>query len=76
MVTRADILVLGLTAGVVGCLVGGMMFGLGMGLVAQRAHIGWLLVLPSAPVAGMLGYVLARKLARKLEPTQGGTPTP
>ncbi|WP_206933806.1 hypothetical protein [Roseococcus thiosulfatophilus] len=76
MVTRADILVLGLTAGVVGCLVGGMMFGIGMGLVVQSAHIGWLLVLPSAPVAGMLGYVLARKLARKLEPTQGGAPAP
>lgn len=76
MVTRADILVLGLTAGVVGCLVGGMMFGIGMGLVVQSVHIGWLLVLPSAPVAGMLGYVLARKLARKLEPGAGGSHTP
>lgn len=66
MVTRAEILVLGLTAGVVGCLVGGLLFGIGMGLVVQQAHIGWLLVLPSAPIAGLLGYVLARKLARKL----------
>lgn len=66
MVTRSDILVLGLTAGVTGCLVGGMMFGLGMGLVTNGAHIGWLLVLPAGPVAGMLGYVLARKLAKKL----------
>lgn len=67
MITRSDILVLGLTAGVTGCLVGGMLFGIGMGLVANRAHIGWLLVLPSAPIAGMLGYLLARKLAKKLE---------
>ena len=66
MISRADILLLGLTAGVVGCLVGGMMFGIGLGLVVQRAHIGWLLLLPAAPVAGLLGYVLARKLARRL----------
>jgi hypothetical protein len=66
MVTRADILVLGLTAGVIGCLVGGMLFGIGMGLVVQRVHMGWLLILPSAPLAGGIGYLLARKLARKL----------
>ncbi len=66
MISRSDILLLGLTAGVVGCLVGGMMFGIGLGLVVQRAHIGWLLLLPAAPVAGLLGYVLARKLARRL----------
>lgn len=66
MVTRAEILVLGLTAGVIGCLVGGLLFGIGMGLVVQRVHMGWLLVLPSAPIAGLIGYMLARKLARKL----------
>jgi hypothetical protein len=66
MVTRADILVLGLTAGVIGCLVGGMLFGIGMGLVVQRVHMGWLLILPSAPLAGFIGYLLARKLARRL----------
>ncbi|TCZ53926.1 hypothetical protein EXY23_23820 [Roseicella aquatilis] len=69
-VTREEILVLGLTAGVVGSLVGGLMLGVGLGLAVQGAHIGWLLVLPAAPVAGLLGYVLARKLAKKL-PTQG-----
>ena len=66
MVTRADILVLGLTAGVVGCLVGGLMLGVGLGLVVNQVHAGWVLVLPSAPVAGMLGYLFARKLARQL----------
>jgi hypothetical protein len=29
-------------------------------------HLGWLLLLPAAPVAAGLGYVLARKLARKI----------
>ena len=65
-VTREEILVLGLTAGVVGSLVGGMMLGVGMGLVIGGQHLGWLLVLPGAPVSGGLGYVLARKLAKKL----------
>ncbi len=66
MVTREEILVLGLTAGVVGSLVGGLMLGIGMGLVIGGQHLGWLLLLPAAPVSGLLGYVLARKLARRL----------
>jgi len=66
MVTREEILVLGLTAGVVGSLVGGLMLGIGLGLVIHGAHGGWLLVLPAAPAAGGLGLLLARRLARKL----------
>jgi hypothetical protein len=66
MVTREDILVLGLTAGVVGSLVGGLMLGIGLGLAVNGVHAGWLLVLPAAPAAGGLGLLLARKLARKL----------
>ena len=66
MVTREEILVLGLTAGVVGSLVGGMMLGIGMGLVIGGQHLGWLLLLPAAPLSGMLGYILARKLAKRL----------
>jgi len=66
MVTREEILVLGLTAGVIGSLVGGLMLGVGLGLAVQGAHIGWLLVLPAAPVAGGLGYLLARRLAKRL----------
>lgn len=66
MVSREEILVLGLTAGVLGSLVGGMMLGIGMGLVIGGQHLGWLLLLPAAPVSGLLGYVLARRLARRL----------
>ena len=69
MVTREEILVLGLTAGVVGSLVGGLMLGVGLGLVVQNVHVGWVLVLPAAPVAGLLGYLLARKLANQLPAT-------
>ncbi|WP_245185714.1 hypothetical protein [Falsiroseomonas frigidaquae] len=66
MVTREDILILGLSAGVVGSLVGGMMLGIGMGLVIGGQHLGWLLLLPAAPVAGLIGYVQARRLAKRL----------
>lgn len=66
MVKREEILVLGLTAGVVGSLVGGMMLGIGMGLIIGGQHLGWLLLLPAAPLSGLLGYVLARKLAKQL----------
>lgn len=63
---RADILVLGLTAGIVGSLVGGLMLGIGLGLVVQGIHAAWLLVLPAAPVSGMLGYLLAKRLVARM----------
>lgn len=66
MVTRSEILVLGLTAGVIGSLTGGMALGIGLGLVVQGAHVGWLLILPGAPLGGVIGYLLARRLARQL----------
>ena len=66
MPTREEILILGLTAGVLGSLVGGLMLGVGLGLAVNGAHVGWLLVLPAAPVSGLLGYLLARRLARQL----------
>lgn len=66
MVTREEILVLGLTAGVLGSLVGGLMLGVGLGLAVNGAHVGWILVLPAAPVSGLLGYWLARRLAKQL----------
>lgn len=66
MPNRADILVLGLTAGTVGSLVGGLMLGIGLGMVTQGVHAGWLLVLPAAPVSGGLGYLLARRLADRV----------
>jgi len=65
-VTRADILVLGLTAGTIGSLVGGLLLGIGLGLVVNNVHAGLVLVLPAAPVAGGVGYLLARRLAKQL----------
>ncbi|WP_237182866.1 hypothetical protein [Roseomonas marmotae] len=48
-----------------GSLVGGLMLGIGLGLVVNNVHAGWLLVLPAAPISGLLGYWLARRLARQ-----------
>ena len=66
MVTRSDILVLGLTAGVVGSLVGGLMLYVGLALVLNGNNAGWILALQAAPAGGGLGLLLARKLAAKL----------
>jgi len=63
MVSRGEILVLGLAAGVSGGLVGGMMLGVGMNLIAGGQPLGWLLLLPGAPISGLVGYLLARRLA-------------
>ena len=65
-VSREEILVLGLTAGVVGSLVGGLMLYVGLALVVAGSHAGWLLALPAAPLGGVLGYILARRLAARL----------
>ncbi len=66
MVTRSDILVLGLTAGVIGSLVGGLMLYAGLAMVMAGNHAGWVFALPAAPAGGGLGLLLARKLAAKV----------
>jgi hypothetical protein len=66
MITRSDIIWLGVAAGVTGSLIGGMMLGIGMDLIVNGAPGGWLLLLPAAPVAAVPGWLLARKLSRQL----------
>ncbi|HXA21124.1 MAG TPA: hypothetical protein VNW90_02410 [Acetobacteraceae bacterium] len=66
MVDRSEIIWLGIASGVSGCLIGGMMLGIGMDLVVNGQPLGWLLLLPGAPVSAIPGWLLARKLARQL----------
>jgi hypothetical protein len=66
MISRADIIWLGVSAGVIGSLVGGMMLGIGISLVINGAPIGWLLLLPGAPASAIPGWLLARRLARQV----------
>jgi hypothetical protein len=67
MVTRADILMLGIGSGVSGGLTGGVMLGIGMTLVNGGANIGWILLFIGAPSSAIVGWVMARRLAGKLE---------
>ncbi len=66
MVSRADILWLGIASSVIGCLVGGMMLGIGMDLIVNGQPLGWLIMLPGAPVSAIPGWLLAARLARQL----------
>ena len=66
MITRTDIIWLGLSSGVAGGLIGGLLLGIGMNLVVQGVNVGWLLLMPAAPLSGLVGWILARKLARQL----------
>lgn len=67
MITRGELLMLGISAGVTGGIIGGLLLGLGLALVGQGANIGLLLIIPAAPVSASVGWIMARKLARKLE---------
>ncbi|HVY14502.1 MAG TPA: hypothetical protein VHB27_04700 [Rhodopila sp.] len=66
MIERSDIIWLGVAAGVMGSLIGGMMLGIGLDLIVNGQPLGWLLLLPGAPASALPGYMLARKLARRL----------
>jgi hypothetical protein len=66
MVKREDIIWLGVSAAVTGSLVGGLMLGIGLGMVVNHIDGGFLLIIPGAPVAGLIGWLLARRLAGQL----------
>jgi hypothetical protein len=66
MITRSEIIWLGVSAGVTGSLVGGMMLGIGMDLIVNGQPLGWLLLLPGAPVSAIPGWLLGRRLAGQL----------
>lgn len=67
MITRGDILWLGIASGVTGGLIGGMMLGIGMDLMANGQPLGILLVAPGAPASALIGWLLARRLAKQVE---------
>ena len=65
MITRADILVLGLSAAIIGGLVGGILLFAGMSLVMGGQNAGWIAMLLSSPICGAIGYWMAKRLANK-----------
>lgn len=68
MITRGDILWLGIASGVTGGLIGGGMLGVGMMLATQGATFGILLVSIGGPCSALIGWLMARRLAKQLTP--------
>ena len=67
MITRGDILFLGISSGVTGGLIGGLMLGLGIAMVLEGVHLGWLLLFIGAPSSALIGWLLSLRLARQLQ---------
>ncbi len=66
MITRGDIIWLGIASGVSGGLSGGLMLGIGMDLVVNGQPLGLILIVPGAPASALVGWLMARRLARQL----------
>lgn len=67
MVTRGEILWLGIASGVTGGIIGGAMLGIGMDLTINGQPLGLLLVTVGGPCSAVIGWLLARRLATQLE---------
>ena len=66
MITRGDILWLGIASGVTGGLIGGGMLGTGMTLALGGAPIGIGLICIGGPCSALIGWLMARRLAKQL----------
>lgn len=66
MISRGDLLWLGIASGVSGGLIGGTMLGVGMALMVNGQPLGFLLLMIGAPASGLIGWLMARRLARQL----------
>jgi len=66
MFNRGDLLWLGISSGVTGGLIGGMMLGIGMELMVNGQPLGLALICVGGPASGLIGWLLARRLAKRL----------
>jgi hypothetical protein len=66
MITRGEILWLGIAAGTTGGLIGGLMLGVGMDLAVNGQPLGLILVCIGGPASALIGWVMARRLAAQL----------
>jgi hypothetical protein len=69
MVTRGEILWLGIASGVTGGLIGGMMLGIGMDLAVNGQPLGLIPVCIGGPTSALIGWLLARRLAAQVKET-------
>ena len=68
MVTRGEILWLGIAAGTTGGLIGGLLLGVGMDLAVNGQPLGLVLVCIGGPASALIGWLMARRLATQLDP--------
>ena len=67
MISRGDVVWLGVSSGVVGALLGGLLLGICMDLMVNGQPLGLLMVVPAAPLAAVPGWLLARQLAKRID---------
>ena len=66
MITRGDILWLGIASGVTGGIIGGSMLGIGMELMANGQPFGLIPIMIGGPSSAIIGWLLSRRLAKRL----------
>ncbi len=67
MIRRGDIIWLGVASGTTGGLIGGLLLGVGMSLAVNGQPLGLILVCIGAPASALIGWLLARRLAKQAE---------
>jgi len=66
MITRGDIVWLGISSGVTGGLIGGSMLGIGMDLMVNGQPFGLIPIIIGGPASAIIGWLMSRRLARQL----------
>ena len=66
MITRGDIVWLGIASGTTGGLIGGLFLGVGMDLTVNGQPLGLILICIGGPASALIGWLLARRLASQL----------
>ena len=66
MVNRGEIVWLGVASGVTGGLIGGSMLGIGIAMMLEGTYAGLLLICIGGPCSGLIGWLMARRLAKQL----------
>jgi len=66
MITRGDLLWLGISSGVTGGLIGGSLLGIGMDLMVNGQPFGLVPIMIGGPASAIIGWLLSRRLARQL----------
>jgi len=67
MITRRDVVWLGIASALSGGLVGGILLAVGIALVLDRQLFGVVLAIAGVPASALIGWLLGRRLAQEME---------